>query len=132
MILGKPRSPNLSLLRSIDFFLFHSYDSIVDLPIICTLTEDELKERRRDVINTVQHAVLNVIELPLGYAYTFRPTSDVLAQLTRLVDLERQCCKFLTFSIIVESGDAPIRLEVTGPQNAKAVIEEFFGASNDS
>jgi len=99
----------------------------VDLPIICTLTEDELKERRRVVLDTVRQAVLSVVELPLGYAYTFQPTSDVLAQLTRLVDLERQCCKFLTFSIVVESGEAPIRLEVTGPTNAKTVIEEFFG-----
>jgi hypothetical protein len=99
----------------------------VDLPIICTLTEDELKERRRVVLDTVRQAVMSVVELPLGYAYTFQPTSDVLSQLTRLVDLERQCCKFLTFSIVVEPGEAPIRLEVTGPTNAKAVIEEFFG-----
>lgn len=99
----------------------------MDLPIICTLTEEELRERRRAVLDSMQQAVLDVSELPLGYAYTFRPSSDVLSQLTRLVDLERQCCKFLTFRIVVEPGEAPIRLEVTGPPNAKTVIEEFFG-----
>jgi hypothetical protein len=101
----------------------------VDLPIICTLTEDELKERRRVVLDAVRQSVLSVVELPLGYGYTFRPTPDALLQLSQLVDFERQCCKFLTFNIVVGPGDAPIRLEVTGPPNAKAVIEEFFGSS---
>jgi hypothetical protein len=82
----------------------------VDLPIICTLSEEELRERRRAVLNSMRQAVVNV-----------------LSQLTRLVDLERRCCKFLTFRIVVEPGEAPIRLEVTGPPNAKTVIKEFFG-----
>jgi len=99
----------------------------VDLPIICTLTEVELKERRRVVLDSVKQAVLSVVELPGGYAYTFESTSDVLSQLTGLVDLERQCCKFLTFNIVVGPDDAPIRLEVTGTANAKWVIQEFFG-----
>jgi hypothetical protein len=51
----------------------------------------------------------------------------VLLQLTRLVDLERQCCRFLTFKIVVEAGEQPIRLEVTGPAEAMSTIAELFG-----
>jgi hypothetical protein len=44
-------------------------------------------------------------------------------------DLERQCCQFLTFKIVVEPGETPLRLEVTGPPKAKPVIADFFGGA---
>jgi hypothetical protein len=47
--------------------------------------------------------------------------------LARLVDLERQCCAFLTFRIIVEAGKS-IFLEITGSPEAKPVIADFFGS----
>jgi hypothetical protein len=48
-------------------------------------------------------------------------------QIALLVDLERQCCPFLTFQIVVEAQSGPLRLLVTGPAGAKAVIADFFG-----
>ena len=80
------------------------------------------------MLDFVRRAALSVTPLPLGYAYLFEPTSEVLAHLSRLVDLERQCCRFLTFKIVVEAGHQPICLEVTGPPEAKEVIADFFGA----
>ena len=100
----------------------------MELPIACTLTEAELREQRQTTLDFVRGAALNVTSLPLGYAYRFEPTSDVLTHLSRLVDLERQCCQFLTFRIVVEAGNQTICLEVTGPPEAKATIAEFFGS----
>ncbi|MGH9395585.1 MAG: hypothetical protein ACRD18_01870 [Terriglobia bacterium] len=98
------------------------------LPTACTLSEAEMRERRRTILDAVRGAVLNVTPLPLGYAYRFDPTSEVLALLGRLVDLERQCCPFLTFRIVVEAGNQPICLEITATPEAKAVIADFFGS----
>lgn len=100
----------------------------MELPIACNLTEAEMRERRQTMLDLVRSAALNVTSLPLGYAYRFEPTSEVLAHLSRLVDLERQCCQFLTFRIVVEAGNQPICLEVTGPPEAKAIIADFFGS----
>lgn len=100
----------------------------MELPIACTLTETEMRERRRTILDSVRGAALTVKPLPLGYVYCFEPTSEVVAQLARLVDLERQCCPFLTFGIIIEAGNLPIRLEITGPPEAKALIADFFGS----
>lgn len=100
----------------------------MELPIACNLTEAEMRERRQTMLDLVRGAALNVTSLPLGYAYRFEPTSEVLAHLSRLVDLERQCCQFLTFRIVVEAGNQPICLEVTGPPEAKAIIADFFGS----
>ena len=92
------------------------------------LDEAEITERHRTLLDLVRSAVLNVTSLPLGYAYRFQPTSEILPLLSRLVDLERQCCPFLTFKITAEAGNQPICLEVTGPDGAKALIAEFFGS----
>jgi len=35
---------------------------------------------------------------------------------------------FLTFRIIVATGQQPICLEITGPPEAKSVIADFFGS----
>jgi hypothetical protein len=99
----------------------------MDLPIICTLTEEELKERRRTILDAVGQSALKVTSLPDGYVYSFEASSEILHQLTRLIDLERQCCPFLTFKVIVQGNGQPIRLEVTGPPAAKPIIAEFLG-----
>ncbi len=101
----------------------------MELPIACTLSEAEMRERRQTILDVVRGAALKVTELSLGYAYRFQPTSEVLAHLSWLVDLERQCCPFLTFRIVVEAGNQPICLEVTGPTEAKEVIADFFGGA---
>jgi hypothetical protein len=100
---------------------------VVNLPIACTLTEAELRERRRSILGSMRDAAMQVAPMPDGYSYEFRATSEVLAQLSHLVDLERQCCPFLTFKIVV-APQRPIRLEVTGPPEAKETIADFFGS----
>ena len=96
-------------------------------PLACTLTDAQMRERRKTLLNAFRSAALGTTSLPLGCAYRFKPTSEVLIQLTTLVDLERQCCPFLTFKIIVEPGKQPISLEITGPPEAKPLIADFFG-----
>jgi hypothetical protein len=96
--------------------------------IACTLSDAQLRERRGTILASVRRAAMEVTPLPLGYAYRFQPTSEVLVQLARLIDLERQCCPFLTFKILVEAGGKPVCLEITGPSEAKAIIADFFGS----
>jgi hypothetical protein len=96
------------------------------LPIICTLTASELQERRRTILSSIRAATRGVVALADGFAYSFDPTSQTLTELTKLVDLERQCCQFLTFKVIVEPQSL-IRLEVTGPSGSMKLIEDFLG-----
>lgn len=98
----------------------------MDLPVACTLTEAALRERRQAIMNTFRNMEVIVTELADGYAFALPATSEALQQLTRLVDMERQCCPFLTFKIVIEAAQAGMRLEVTGPGVAKQLIAEFF------
>jgi hypothetical protein len=98
----------------------------MDLPIACTLNEAEMRDRRQAILEFLRRTQTNITELPNGYAYTFAPTSESFMQVTQLVDLERQCCPFLSFQIHVGPGKAPIRLEITGPNEARTLIDNFF------
>ena len=96
------------------------------LPIACSLTEAELRERRQTIVKGFSKMEVRVTELPDGYAYSLPATSEVLTQVAQLVDMERLCCPFLTFTIIIEPAGKAIRLEITGPKEAKALITQYF------
>ena len=104
----------------------------MEVPIVCTLTEAELRERRRTILDSIREMTLDIVSLPEGYSYRFPSRAEVLSKLTTLVELERHCCSFLTFKIIVEAGARPIRLEVTGPPATKPVIADLFGRSRNA
>jgi hypothetical protein len=98
----------------------------MDPPIACTLTNPEMAERRSTILDTFRGAALEVTSIPGGVAYRFPPTTSLLAQLFQLVDLERQCCPFLTFRLTIEAGNQPISLEITGPPEAQTITADFF------
>ena len=98
-----------------------------DLPIVCSLTESELRERRRNVLDAVRAKAVEVVAMADGYSFRFDSSPDVLRQVTQLIELEHQCCAFLTFKLIV-APQQPITLEVSGPVGSKAVIADFFGS----
>lgn len=99
----------------------------MDLPFVCNLSPEELRERRQAILDSVRESSIRIEELADGFAYLFHADSNTLLRLAQLVDLERQCCQFLTFRIVVEPQRS-IRLEVTGPATAKPVIADFFGS----
>src|SRR5262249_25957544 len=100
----------------------------MDLPIVCTLSEEQLRQRRRELLDRVKACAISATELPDGYAYEFPPEAETLAMLARLIALEHDCCQFLTFRISLAAGKTVAILEVTGPPKAKSVITDFLGA----
>jgi len=79
------------------------------------------------ILRLLRESVIDVRATADGYEYRFEPTSEILMSLSQLVDLERQCCAFLTFRIVIEPRQ-PIRFEIAGPPEAKSVIDSLFGA----
>jgi hypothetical protein len=45
----------------------------------------------------------------------FEASSETLSSIVRAVDAERQCCRFLRFTIAVEPHDSAVTLDLTGP-----------------
>ena len=100
--------------------------SELSLPIACTLSESELRERRETVLQKVRSAVSEVREFENGYAYQFPSNEGMTLELARLIDLEHQCCPFLRFQLTIEPGEGPVWLEITGPEGTKDFLSEIF------
>ena len=92
-----------------------------DLPTVCTLLPDALRARR-DELAALARSAEAADEISGGMRLRFAATGDVLPTLARIVDAERQCCRFLRFAITVEPDGGPIGLEVTGPAGAREFV----------
>lgn len=60
----------------------------IELPVACTLTDSELRDRRRTILDSMRRVVLDITPLTDGYAYSFAPTSENLSQLAHFIGLE--------------------------------------------
>jgi hypothetical protein len=98
----------------------------MSLPVACSLTTNELQERSQHVLQKVRAALVEIKELENGYAYRLPSDGAWIGELANLVNLERQCCLFLRFNIIVEPDNGPIWLELTGPSGTKDFLKSIF------
>ena len=101
---------------------------MVELPVACSLMPEELRERRRGLLGRVMAAVSEATELEDGFRYRFPLSGDVLAEVTNLIQLEHQCCPFLTFRLTIEAGSDSASFELTGPPGTKQFLAETFNA----
>ena len=95
---------------------------MTDLPVVCSLTPAALKARRERMLSKLLELALDREELPSGHRLRFAATADTLSAIAHTVDAERQCCRFLRFSITVEPDGGPISLELTGPPGTAPFI----------
>jgi hypothetical protein len=97
-----------------------------DLPVACTLAADELSSRREGLLPGLIARATSRVALDDGYRLTFPPAPGLLAEVARVIDAERQCCRFLRFQLVVDQDCAPITLEVTGPDGTRAFLADLI------
>jgi hypothetical protein len=97
-----------------------------DLPVACTLSADELSSRRDGLLPGLIAWTIGRVALHDGYRLIFQPAPGLLDEVARVVDAERQCCRFLRFQLVVEQDCAPITLEVTGPEGTKEFLTDLI------
>lgn len=96
------------------------------LPVACSLSTPELREREQTVLAKIRAQVREVRGLDSGYALRFDPEDAVLADLATLIDLERRCCPFLRFELQVLPANGPIWLELTGPEGTRDFLRTIL------
>jgi hypothetical protein len=99
---------------------------MADLPVACTLSPAALKARKANLLNALLRRADERRELPNGFSLTFAAEGDILSEIARTVDAERQCCRFLRFAVAVEPDDGPITLDLTGPAGAREFLSAMF------
>lgn len=107
----------------------HSTSSVYsgqDRPVFaCNLLAltPEQRKAHADVTARLGREVMQVKELPDGYAFGFDPRAETIQLLARFVANERLCCPFFTFTIRVEPDNRPVWLYLTGPEGIKPFIQ---------
>ena len=93
-----------------------------DLPIACTLTPDQLSARRDELLPGLVNQADAISDLEHGVTLSFAASSEVLRQITQMIDAERQCCRFFRFQLTIEPAGGPMRLDVTGPPGTREFL----------
>ena len=97
-----------------------------DLPVACTLTENDLHERRDGVLSRALGHVKEFKPLTSGYALRLEPEDEALQAVFELVRVERKCCPFLAFTLKVDQNHGPVWLELTGPAGTKPFLASLL------
>jgi hypothetical protein len=82
-----------------------------NLPIACTLGPAALKARQEDLLGGLVRRAAERLDIPDGYRVRFAPTEGILATIANVVEIERQCCRFLTFRLTAEPDNGAIWLD---------------------
>ena len=98
-----------------------------DLPIACTLAASDLQARRTGLLRNLLARARSSEPLSNGHRLVFAASSDVLTAIVAAVDGERQCCRFLRFSLAVEPDGGPVVLDLTGPPGTREFLGRLFG-----
>jgi hypothetical protein len=96
-----------------------------ELPIVCELTPSEIEQRRQGLLPGLLANSLERVPVSNGFRWRFMPASELLNAVIKTIDVERQCCRFLQFSLTVEPDAGPVWLEVTGPPGTTQFLEEL-------
>jgi len=87
----------------------------------CSLTDAEFEERRALARNSLLPHIVETKKLDSGLELTFPETDTLRSSVETFVTLERQCCRFLTFTIT--PPNIGLTLTVEGPPEAQATLE---------
>jgi len=93
-----------------------------ELPIACTLDPESLRTRREGLLAELLKRSGGHELLSNGIRLRFAPSSETLSSITRAIEAERRCCRFLRFTLTVEPDEGQFALELTGPQGTRDFV----------
>ena len=110
-------------------------DPVTAMPIACDLAALSPVEREQQAatFERLRQVLLEVAELPDGYAIRLPTADDMLRLVADFMSFERRCCPFFEFNLQVTPEAGPIWLRLTGRPEVKAFISGAFapGESHD-
>jgi len=101
----------------------------LDIPIACSLTPAEFAAMRDGLLPGLLGQATSRNPIPGGYRWLFEPRSDLLKEAAAVLEAEHRCCRFLRFVLVVEPGDGPVSLEITGPEGTETFLTALLETS---
>jgi len=96
------------------------------LPIACSLTSAELREREATLLAQFRAAIVKTEELQDGYAFHIPGDGERIRQVADLIVVERECCPFLVFEVSALPNMGPVTVRVSGPAGTKEFVSSLL------
>ena len=96
------------------------------LPVACSLTTAELREREATLFAQFRSALLKTEELQEGYAFLIPGDGECIRLVAELIVAERECCPFLVFEVSALPNMGPVTMRVTGPAGTKEFLRNLL------
>ena len=97
-----------------------------DIPIACSLSGAELRQREATLLAQFKSALTATEELADGYMFRIPGDKKWLSVVSDLILAERECCPFLKFQLTAEPNLGPLTLRVTGPDGTKEFLKSIL------
>ena len=95
------------------------------IPIACTLSADDAERRVAEWSDLRREHLIGRDDLLDGVRLRFAAQPGLEDDVRALAAAEAECCAFLTLDVAGDDGE--VRLEVTGPDDARPVIAALAG-----
>src|SRR4029434_7732667 len=95
------------------------------LPIACTLTPPEATAMRDGLLPGLLAKATATDPIPGGFRWRFDPQADLVKKAAAVIDAEHRCCRFLRFLLLVEPGDGPVWLAVSGAEGGDGRLDSL-------
>lgn len=100
---------------------------MTERPIACTLTADGMTARMALIDALAADSLLDCTRTETGVRVRLLDRPDIEQRTRELVAAESKCCAFLDFELGRENGY--LVLDISGPEDARPVIDMFFTPS---
>ena len=99
-----------------------------EIPFACNMSaiEPSMRDKHIEKIKEVFQTVLEINELPDGFAFILPNESSLLIDLMTFIEKERLCCPFFKFRIEIEP-EKNVSLIISGSDGIKGFIKGEFG-----
>ena len=100
-----------------------------ELPIACDMTalDGAQRERQQVLMKDFHASIQETKEMDNGYAFRLRADAATVLAAAEFITIERLCCPFLTFELMVGAVEEPVWLRISGREGVKRFIEAEFG-----
>lgn len=99
-----------------------------ETPFACNMTalNGDRKKRVLELLNELKTKRQEIKELPDGYSFRYRMDSDTFLKAAEFITLERLCCPFFEFALIVEKENGAMWMQLRGRAGIKDFIKIEF------
>jgi hypothetical protein len=98
------------------------------VPVACSLSSDELHCHADELIPGLLRDARVVERQQDGVRLEFDSVDGIVTRIASVIEHERRCCRFLTFTLTVPEADGAIVLDLSGPPGTGDFLKSLMPA----